>query len=166
MTKIGIYYGSSTGNTQNIAEIIAGRLGVPSSDVHDVTSASADFSGYDILLFGSSTWGIGDLQDDWEGFIGKVSNADLAGKKVAIFGCGDSASYSDSFCDAIGKIFHTVERKGCTIIGKVSDDKYSYNSSEAFIDGKLIGLPLDVDNESDKTDERINAWVNQLKAEI
>ena len=166
MSKIGIYYGSSTGNTQDIAEAIAGKLGVASSDVHDVSSASADFSNYDVLLFGSSTWGIGDLQDDWEGFVGKASGANLSGKKVAIFGCGDSASYSDSFCDAMGKIYQAIEGKGCTIIGRVSDDGYSYSSSEAFVDGKFVGLPIDADNESNKTEERISAWTDQLKTEI
>ncbi|MDR0659260.1 MAG: flavodoxin FldA [Prevotellaceae bacterium] len=166
MSKIGIYFGSSTGNTQDAAETIASQLGVSSSDIHDVSSAKADFSNYDVLLFGSSTWGLGDLQDDWEGFIGKASSADLNGKKVAIFGCGDSASYSDTFCDAIGKIYQAVERKGCAIIGRVSDDGYSYSSSEAFVDGKFVGLPLDADNESDKTNERISAWVSQIKGEI
>lgn len=166
MGKIGIFYGSSTGNTQGVAEAIAGKLGIAPSDIHDVSSANADFSDYDILLFGTSTWGIGDLQDDWEGFIGKVGNASLTGKKVAIFGCGDSSSYSDSFCDGIAKIYHAVEGKGCTIIGKVSDDGYSYSSSEAFIDGKFVGLPLDVDNEDDKTNERIASWITALKAEM
>ena len=166
MSKIGIYYGSSTGNTQDAAEAIASKLGIASSDVHDVSSAAADFSSYDVLLFGSSTWGLGDLQDDWEGFISKASNAGLSGKKVAIFGCGDSASYGDSFCDAIGKIYSVIEGKGCSIVGKVSDDGYSYSSSEAFVDGKFVGLPLDENNEGDKTKERIEAWVNQLKTEI
>ena len=166
MSKIGIYFGSSTGNTQDAAEIIAGKLNISSSDIHDVSSANADFSDYNVLLFGSSTWGIGDLQDDWEGFIGKASSTDLNGKKVAIFGCGDSSSYSDSFCDAIGKIYSAVEGKGCTIIGKISDEGYSYSTSEAFVDGKLVGLLLDMDNESDKTEERISSWVNQLKTEM
>lgn len=166
MSKIGIYFGSSTGNTQDAAETIADKLGVSSADIHDVSSASADFSSYDVLLFGSSTWGLGDFQDDWEGFIGKASSANLNGKKVALFGCGDSASYSDTFCDAVGKIYQAIEGKGCTIIGKVSDDGYSYSSSEAFVDGKFVGLALDVDNESDKTAERIDAWVSQLKSEI
>ncbi len=166
MSKIGIYFGSSTGNTQDAAEMIANALNVSSADIHDVSSASADFSSYDVLLFGSSTWGIGDLQDDWEGFIKKASSADLAGKKVAIFGCGDSASYSDSFCDAIGNIYQAIEGKGCTIIGMVSNDGYSYSSSAAFVNGKFVGLPLDADNESDKTKERISAWVSQLKSEM
>lgn len=37
MKKIGIFYGSSTGTTQGIAETIASKLGVPASDVIDVS---------------------------------------------------------------------------------------------------------------------------------
>ncbi|MDR3261456.1 MAG: flavodoxin domain-containing protein, partial [Tannerella sp.] len=70
MSKIGIFYGSSGGNTKEIATRIASKLGVVTADIQDVASAKAnDLAPYDVLLFGSSTWGFGDLQDDWEGFI-------------------------------------------------------------------------------------------------
>ena len=42
MKKIGIFYGSSTGTTQGIAETIASKLGVPASDVIDVSKMNAD----------------------------------------------------------------------------------------------------------------------------
>lgn len=32
-------------------------------------------------------------------------------------------------------------------------------------DGKFCGLPLDVENEDDKTEDRIKGWVAQLKSE-
>ncbi|MDR1055460.1 MAG: flavodoxin FldA [Prevotellaceae bacterium] len=164
MEKIAIYYGSSTGNTKDIAELIAQKL--ETTHIFDVALAKADFLEYDVLLFGTSTWGIGDLQDDWEGFLNKVESADLTGKKIALFGCGDSVSYSDSFCDAIGKIYKAIKEKGCTIIGKFPIDDYSFDASEAEVGGSFVGLPLDVDNESAQTNSRVNTWVEQLKTEI
>lgn len=164
MEKTAIFYGSSTGNTKDVAQDIAQKLNI--TDVFDVASAKADFTNYDVLLFGTSTWGIGDLQDDWEGFIGKVASADLNGKKIALFGCGDSVSYSDSFCDAIGKIYDEIKDKGCTIIGKTSTDGYTFDSSESVVDGEFVGLPLDVDNESAQTNSRIDAWIEKIKSEI
>jgi flavodoxin I len=166
MSKIGIYYGSTTGNTQDVAEEIAKKLGVGKEDLHDVAKAWVDYSAYDVVLFGSSTMGLGDLQDDWEYYIGKVKNADLNGKKVALFGCGDSSSYSDTFCDAVGKIYEVIKGKGCLLIGKTSTDGYTYDSSEAFADGQFVGLLIDNDNEPDLTDERISDWVENLKKEI
>lgn len=163
MANIGIYYGSTTGNTQDLAERLAKALDVPSADVYDVSSASADFSAYDIVLFGSSTMGMGDFQDDWESYIDDVKNADLDGKKVALFGCGDSSSYSDTFGDALGKIYEVIKNKGCKLIGQVSLEGYTYDSSEAIVDGQFVGLLIDEDNESNLTDQRIALWVEDLR---
>lgn len=166
MANIGIYYGSDSGNTESIAKELAKGLNVSKDNLFDVSSATADFSAYDVVLFGTSTMGIGDLQDDWDSFIDKVKKADLSGKKVALFGCGDSMSYGDSFCDAVSIIYNAVKDKGCSIIGKTSDEGYTYDSSEAFIDGKFVGLLIDEDNESSMTSERINAWLEGLKEKI
>lgn len=166
MSKIGIYYGTTSGNTQDVAEEIAKKLNIEKTDLHDTAKADTNYSAYDVILFGSPTYGFGDLQDDWEDYIDKVKNADLNGKKVALFGCGDSSSYSDTFGDAIGKIYHAIKDKGCLIIGKTNTDGYTYDDSEAVVDGKFVGLLIDNDNESDMTDERISNWVEELKKEI
>jgi flavodoxin I len=166
MSKIGIYYGSTTGNTQEVAEDIAKKLNVDKADLHDVSKANADYSAYDVILFGSPTLGLGDLQDDWEDYIDKVKAADLSGKKVALFGCGDSSSYSDTFGDAVGKIYDAVKGKGCELIGKVSTEGYTYDSSEAVVDGQFVGLLIDNDNESSLTDQRIAMWTEDLKKVI
>lgn len=166
MSKIGIYYGSTTGNTQEVAEEIAKELGVAKPDLHDVSKANADYSAYDVVLFGSSTLGFGDLQDDWDSYIDKVKSADLKGKTVALFGCGDSSSYSDTFGDALGKIYDVVKDKGCTLVGKVGTEGYTYDSSEAVVDGQFVGLLIDNDNESDLTDQRIGLWLEDLKKVI
>lgn len=163
MKKIGIFYGSSTGTTEGIAQRIAEKLGVDASDVHDVASASAsDVAPYDLLILGSSTWGAGDLQDDWEGFLGNLKQENLAGKEIALFGCGDSASFGDTFCDAIGTIYNELQGTGAKFIGAVPTDGYTFDSSTAVVDGKFVGLALDEMNEDDKTDERIDAWVKTL----
>ena len=55
----GIFYGSTTGTTEAVAEDIAKQLGVASADVHNVADASADEADkYDLLVVGSSTWGL------------------------------------------------------------------------------------------------------------
>lgn len=166
MANIGIYYGSTTGSTENLANQIAKLLGVSADNIHDISTAKADFDQYDVLLFGSSTFGLGDLQDDWESFIEDVKKADLNGKKVALFGCGDSASYSDTFCDALGLIYNAIKGKGIQLIGKTPTEGYSFDSSEAVVDGQFVGLPIDEDNESNLTDQRVSLWVDTLKKEL
>ena len=79
------------------------RLEIAQGDIYEISKVTADtVAGYDTLLLGSSTWGSGDLQDDWYDGIETLKGADLAGKKIALFGCGDSSSYSDTFCSALG----------------------------------------------------------------
>ena len=85
----GIFFGSTTGTTESVAARIAERLGVAQADVHNVAAASVeDVKKYDLLLLGSSTWGSGELQDDWPGFLDKLGKEDLSGRRVALFGCG------------------------------------------------------------------------------
>jgi flavodoxin I len=166
MKKIGIFYGSSGGNTESVAKKIAAKLGVNGSDLYDVGNARAgDLTGYDILLFGTSTWGLGDLQDDWEGYLGEALSTDLSGKQVGLFGCGDSSSYPDTFCDGMGKIYHALRDK-TTVIGFTDTAGYSFDASEAVVENQFAGLPLDEDNESHLTDERINRWVEAIKRSV
>ena len=99
MGKTAIIYGSTTGTTEDIAGRIASKLNIAQGDIYEISKVTADtVAGYDTLLLGSSTWGSGDLQDDWYDGIETLKGADLAGKKIALFGCGDSSSYSDTFC--------------------------------------------------------------------
>ena len=79
------------------------------------------------------------------------------------FGTGDAEGYADSFCGAMGKLYDEVVKAGANVVGAVSTDGYSFEESEAVRDGKFIGLPLDADNESDKTETRILTWIEQIK---
>ncbi|MFR5657806.1 MAG: flavodoxin domain-containing protein [Butyricimonas faecihominis] len=122
MKKVGIFYGSTTGATEGVAETIAARLGVASEDIHNVGTTKVDeVDKYDVLLLGSSTWGIGELQDDWNDFLDKLKAKNLSGKTVAIFGCGDSALWR-VFRDAIGIIYNELQGSGCQFAGSVDTD--------------------------------------------
>ena len=160
MKSIGIFYGSSTGTTSDLAQKIASALGVDSANVMDVANADAAAAAkYDVLLLGSSTWGLGDLQDDWESFLPKLKGENLSGKKVGLFGFGDASSYSDSFCAALGTIKAELANTGCTFIGAYPAEGYSYDETTAEENGQLIGLCVDDANESDQTEARMERWI-------
>jgi flavodoxin I len=162
MGKTGIFYGSSTGTTEKIAGAIAGKLGLSAADMHNIESDGGNLSAYDFLIFGASSTGIGDLQYFWESYLEVLKSADLSGKTVALFCCGDSYIYSDSFCGAMRKIYDAIKDKGCNIVGSISTDGYEATGSDAVIDGKFVGLAIDNDNEEDQTPERINSWVQSI----
>lgn len=162
MKKTAIFYGSTSGNCEGIANKIAEALGV--SDVFSASQlTAAKLTEYDNLLLGSSTWGSGDLQDDWYDGVELIKSSDISGKTVAVFGCGDSSGFSTTYCDAMGTLYEAAKAAGANMIGSVSTDGYSFDESTAVVDGKFVGLALDEDNECDKTDERITAWVEEIK---
>ena len=168
MKKTGIFYGSSTGTCEDLANQIADKMGVAASDVHSADKLSADLvKEYDLLILGTSTWGDGELQDDWYDGIKVLKSADLSFKSIALFGCGDSESYCDTFCDGMGILYEHLKDSGCSFIGnKVGTDGYSFSSSIAVVNGAFVGLALDEVNESDKTAERIDNWTAELKKHI
>lgn len=164
MKKMGIIYGSSTGTCESIAQTIAEKLGVASADVIDASKITTEKVGeYDVLLLGTSTWGDGELQDDWYDAIKAVKAADLSGKTVSLFGCGDSESYCDTFCDGMGILYDQLKDSGCKFVGQVPADGYSYSSSVAVVDGQFVGLALDDVNESSQTETRIDNWIAEIK---
>jgi flavodoxin I len=142
MDKIHVIYGSTTGMTEAVAAKIADALGAQVFNVNADDAAAFDA---ELLVLGSSTWGIGDLQDDWAARLDQVKGS-FAGKKVAVFGLGDSQGFADSFCVAAETIANAAKDAGATLVGEV--------------------LKLDDTNESDKTDEKVAAWVQAVKAAI
>lgn len=165
MKQTAVIYGSSGDNTKGVAKKIASNIeGAVLLDVSSITMS--DLEKFDNLILGTSTWGVGDLQDDWDGFFPELKKANLEGKTVALFGLGDSSSYSNSFVDGMGILYEGIKDKGCKIIGFVSTGGYSYDSSRADIGGQFSGLALDEDNEYNKTDVRITDWLNEILSEL
>ena len=164
MGKTIVVYGSSTGTCEAIAGKIAEKLGVEAINVSDL--AADVIAENDNLLIGTSTWGAGELQDDWYDGVDTLNGADLSGKVVAVFGCGDSASYSDTFCGAMKELYDAAKAGGATVVGEVDIDGYTFDDSDAVVDNKFVGLALDDINEDDKTDGRIDAWLEQINGSL
>ena len=146
-----VIYGSSTGTCEAIAEKIASKLGCEAMNVQDLTAET--ISDHQNLILGTSTWGAGELQDDWYDGLKTLQDADLNG-------------YSDTFVGGIGELYNGIKDSGARFIGSVDTDGYAFDDSEAVIDGKFIGLPLDDINEDDKTDMRIENWLSAISPEL
>ena len=169
MANIGLFYGTQTGNTENIAELIQKELGgdsvVSLCNIADATPN--DFDDYDFIIIGSPTWDVGELQSDWDGFYeDELDNINFNGKKVAYFGAGDQIGYSDNFQDAMGILEEKISELGGTTVGYWPTDSYDFDDSKALRNGKFVGLAIDEDNQSELTDSRIQSWVTQLKSEF
>lgn len=165
MKKTVIVYGTSTGTCEELANKIGGKLGV--DNIINVTDLdSSVIADNDNLILGTSTWGAGEMQDDWYDGVKVLKGADLSGKTVALFGCGDSESYPDTFVGGMAEIYNAAKTAGADVIGAVSTDGYTFDDSESVVDDHFVGLALDEVNEDDKTDERIEAWVAQIQPNL
>jgi len=143
MAKAIIVYGSETGNTESVAEVIAAALEDANFRItlKEVTQASVDeLAGYDLILLGSSTWGDEEkeLQADMVDFYDDLEGADLSGKSAAAFGCGDSDYIH--FCGAVDLLEERLEQIGATLLDE--------------------GLRIDGDPDDDDAQE----WATQIVA--
>lgn len=164
MNSTIVVYGSTTGTCEAIAEKIACKLGCEAINVQDLTANVVNINKN--LILGTSTWGAGELQDDWYDGLKVLQGTNLSGKVIALFGCGDSESYGDTFVGGIGELYNGIKDSGARFVGEVDCDGYTFIDSEALINGKFVGLPLDDVNEDDKTDIRIEKWIAEISPNL
>lgn len=169
--KIGLFYGTDTGNTERIAKDIKGRIdkiiGADAVDVVEIYKKTpADLDAYNYLIIGMPTWYDGELQGDWEEFLPKYASVQWAGKKVAYFGLGDQYGYASYFCDAIGVFEDISTQQGAKLCGQWPVKGYEHDYSKAEKNGVFVGLCLDVDNQDNLTAGRLDVWVPQVLKEF
>ena len=141
MAITGIFFGSDTGNTENIAKMIQKQLG------KDVA--------------------YGEAQCDWDDFFPTLEDIDFNGKLVALFGCGDQEDYAEYFCDALGTIRDIIEPRGATIVGHWPTAGYHFEASKGLADDNhFVGLAIDEDRQPELTAERVEKWVKQISEEL
>jgi flavodoxin I len=166
MNKIGIFFGSDTGNTENIAKSIQQYIGNKISFLYDISNTSKqDIESFNYLIFGIPTWYYGEVQSDWDDFLPTLQKINFINKNVALFGCGDQEDYSEYFCDAVGVIYNIIKKNKANIIGKWSTKEYFFERSKALLNKDyFVGLMLDEDRQAEKTKERISKWLKIVLA--
>lgn len=166
MEAIGLFYGTTYGMTHKSAEKIKKAFGNTKVDLYNLAHASIDdMKKYKNLIFGTSAWGIGEMQDEWEMFIDNLSDMDFSERKLALFGLGDQKEYPESFVDGLGTLYCRIPDKSC-IVGSWPIEGYNFYFSLANKDGEFIGLVLDDHQQKEMSDQRIKKWVGQLKKEF
>lgn len=175
MAKIGIFFGTDTGRTRLVAKQIAKKLGEAADAPVNIGRTTVDaFLAYDALIVGSPTLGDGELpgestglsQPSWEEFLPQLSEADLSGKTIAIFGLGDQKKYTHEFVDAIGLLHDAFAARGATVVGRWPTAGYEFEDSKAVDGDEFLGLAIDQHHQALLTEPRIDTWLDQIRPEL
>lgn len=173
MAKVGIFFGTDTGNTRKVAKNIAKLLGDVAGKPDNIKNVSVDdLLAYDVLILGSPTYGDGELPgltagtstESWEEFLPNLSGADFSGKTIALYGLGDQVGYPANFVDAIGMLYDAFADCGAQFIGFTSTEGYEFDRSKAVLDDQFVGLVLDEDNQKELTEGRLADWLKQIES--
>ncbi len=168
MKKVGLFWGSTSGNTEIAVEFMEEYLRDEGFEVDSFNVAETEpekMLEYDNLIISCPTWNIGELQDDWDSIFMDYEKLDFSGKIGAFFGCGDAVGYPDNFLDAIGLLGKPFMKNGGKLIGKCSRDEYEFRDSVALDGDDLLGLGLDYDNEEESAKPN-DMWLEDIMEEF
>lgn len=165
-SKIGFYYGSTTGITELVAEKmlrLAEKAGIVLNPINISNLKDAqELLEFQKLILGIPTWNVGQLQDDWLLLFPQLDHLNFHNKQIALFGVGDQKGYPNNFLDALGTLAIKLQERGAELVGYWSADDYTFENSKALIGSKLRGLGIDEYNQEDKTEQRIRVWLEQI----
>lgn len=176
MAKIGLFFGTNTGKTRKVAKMIKKRFDdeLMADPLNVNRTTVEDFSSYQYLILGTPTLGDGLLPglsadtdtESWEEFLLKLESTDFSNKTVAIYGLGDQIGYGHEFVDGMYLLYDFIKSRGGRIVGTWPTDGYEFEYSEAVVDGKFVGLVLDLDNQSSLTEERLSTWLKIISPDF
>ncbi len=167
--SVAIIYGSTTGQTEDLAHRIAAELGSEVEAIRDVYMTSVEqMLEYETLIIGAPTWHHGQLQSDWAERYDELEGHDFSGRSIAFFGSGDADRYPDNFQDALGILWQRFEGLGARLVGTWPIEGYSFSDSQALCEGgsKFIGLAFNKFDQEELVNQRIKRWGQQLRQEL
>lgn len=147
--KILVLYATYSGGTQTAADIVANVLKTNATNQVEMKTPTEItpnvLSGYDMIIVGSPSWDYegktGMPHQDFINFIDQSKTVDLTGKKVAVFGLGDSTY--ERFCGAVEHLEEWV--KGL---------KAQLSTESLKIDGFFFNQEVNT--------EKLKAWAQKL----
>ncbi len=166
---IALIYGSTTGNTSEIAIKVQKSLDQDAVELFDVQDAGlAALEYFDNIIFAIPTWDYGEVQSDWQDVWDELDETDFSNKTVAFVGLGDQFAYAEWFLDAMGMLHDKVIKRGASVIGYWPKEDYDFEASKALTDDGqyFVGLGLDEDCQPELTDDRIAKWCTQISQQF
>lgn len=118
MSKLVMIFASMSGNTEEMADYIAGAIREEEKEIEviDIMSSpdASILEEYDGIVLGAYTWGDGDLPDDFLDFYDEMDKVDLTGKIAAVFGSCDSAY--PKYGAAVDILIEKLQERGAKVV--------------------------------------------------
>jgi flavodoxin I len=167
MKRTAIIYSFNTKKTGKVAERIREAFNDEQVEMVNAEEVTEEvFRSFDQIIVGVATWFDGELPNYWDEFVPTLEDLDLQGKKIALFGLGDQKGYPENFLDGVGIMAGILENQGATLVGFTDTEGYEFESSRALRGNQFSGLAIDYENQGSMNQDRISAWVEQLKNEF
>ncbi len=120
--KVLVLFGSSTGNTEELANTVAKTLqakGMETDLINIADTTDIEYDKYDFLFLGTSTWDEGQTQLDFRFYLEDLQNnpPKLEGKRFAVFGTGESCY--EFFCGGTEKLAEEFKKFGGIQVGDI-----------------------------------------------
>ncbi|OYT16152.1 MAG: hypothetical protein B7C24_09340 [Bacteroidetes bacterium 4572_77] len=170
MKKTIVLYWPKAGNVEKSAKNVAARYGdieiKPIDEVNTEDLQSHDNYILGCSTVGAATWDSSENKDPWPAFFKACEQVGISEKNIALFGLGDQVRWPDHFVDGLSIIYEQIKKQSKNIVGKWSVKGYDHVQSEAQEGDYFVGLALDEDQQEELSDERIEKWIKQIKAEF
>jgi flavodoxin I len=180
MSTIGIFFGTDSGTTRllakKIAKQLAKRLGEEAvgKPVNVARARPDDLLGHPCLILGTPTYGNGLLpgkaadlgEESWAEFLPSLEGKDFSGVTIALYGLGDQETYPNHFVDGIRHLYDFFTAAGARVVGGCDTESYDFQRSKAVVGDRFLGLALDQHLQKLLTDQRIEAWLDQILPEL
>lgn len=131
--EILLVYGTYSGGALHAAEIIQDTLKPQGHDV--VLKSIRDigpevFENYPFIILGTNTW----LENKKEGSMNggyyalqpKLNGSNFAGKKIAVYGLGDSHQYNTTFCESVQHLEELVKQNQGEVVSSLRIDRFYF----------------------------------------
>lgn len=170
MNKTVLIFWPKGGNVEYAAKMIAKEFG--DIDLMPLNMITKDMlAQYNKFIVGCSTQGAETWEgtksgSPWNSFFTSLKKQDFSGKKVAVFGLGDQILWPSNFVDGLDAVYSAFVDAEAQLIGKWPTEGYDFTDSKAVDGNYFVGLALDEDQQAELTEERVCAWVKQIKKEF
>lgn len=167
MAITGIFFGSDTGNTENIAKMIQNSLVKTLPMSMTLQKAAKKIWKHMTFCCWASQPGITAKRS-----VTGMTSSRLSKRLILMVNwlrCLVVATrkITQNTCDALGTIRDIIEPRGATIVGHWPTAGYHFEASKGLADDDhFVGLAIDEDRQPELTAERVEKWVKQISEEL